>query len=94
MNTQMNEYLTNPKSFILKKWIGQILGIKTNKHTDIIDRISHSLATQKDLEDLSKLLGSIYEAGFYKAASDYKKELIKHNIQVKVDTETIQQVQE
>jgi hypothetical protein len=89
MTDQLNEYMTNPKAFIIKKWIGQVIGTKAPEHFDIIERCARSLVTQKDLEDFSKLIGSVYEAGFYKAANDYKRELVKHNIKVNVDTETI-----
>lgn len=84
-----NDYFVNPKAFVIKKWMSQLIGEATLQHQDIIDKIGTSLTNQKELEAFSKLLGAAYEAGFYKCVADYKKEFARNNIQIKVTSESI-----
>ena len=77
------------KPLIIKKWMGQLIGENVSSHENIIERISSCIHTQKDLEDLSKLIGAAYEAGFYKAITDYRKEFKKYNINIKIPNEEV-----
>lgn len=76
------KYMSNPKSFTLKKWFCDLLHLDYSKHDQIIERVSSSLVTDKDLEDFGKLIGQIYETGYKKAISDYKEEVEKLGVEV------------
>jgi len=81
-------YLHDQKSIAIKKWLHALLQENSNPaYSDIIDRVSTALITEKDLEDFGKLLGTIYYAGFSKAFNDYKKEMTKYGIKLKVMSE-------
>ena len=81
-------YLPDQKSIAIKKWLHALLQEQSNPaYSDIIERVSTALITEKDLEDFGKLLGVVYYAGFTKAFNDYKKEMDKYGIKLKVKTE-------
>jgi hypothetical protein len=69
------KYMTNPKAFTLRKWFYDLLQMNYSTHDAIIERVSTSLATDKDLEDFGKLIGQVFETGYRKALSDYAKQM-------------------
>lgn len=78
------KYLSNPRSFTLKKWFYDLLGIDYATHDTIIERVSTSLTTQQDIEDFGKLIGQVFEKGYRKAIEDYSKEAEKLGLKVSV----------
>lgn len=77
-------YAANPRAFTLKQWFAQLLNVRNDTHDNIIERVALSLVTDKDMEDFGKLLMAVYEAGYHKAVSDYKKEFEKMGVVVSV----------
>lgn len=78
------KYMSNPRAFTLKKWFYDMLKLDYAAHDTIIERISSSLTTQKDVEDFGKLIGQVYETAYKKAVEDYKAEAEKLGLKVSV----------
>lgn len=86
-NLNMTEYMQNPKGFAIRKWLADLLQSDYTAHDQIVERISASLVTQKDLEDFGKLIGCVYSAGFMKAFNDYKDQLEKLGLNINLTVE-------
>lgn len=87
MNNNFMKYASNPKSFTLKKWFSDILKEDHLKHDLIIERISHSLVTDKDLQDFGTLISEIYKTGYFKAVNEYKDKLEDMGIKTVISEE-------
>ena len=81
--------MSNPRSFTLKKWVSEIIKKDFQQHETIIERISTSLSTEKDLEDLGKLIMGVYESAYKKAVDDYKKEFEKLGVKISIGTQEL-----
>lgn len=77
-------YMANPRAFTLKKWILEILQEDYAKYDPIVDRISASLQTDSDLQELGAMIAHVYDKAYRKAISDYKEEAEKLGIKVKI----------
>ena len=77
--------MSNPKSFTLKKWFSDILKEEYTIHDEIIERISTSMLTDKDVEKLGKLITNVYEIAYKKAVNDYRAEFEKLGVKINVD---------
>ena len=82
--TDFMKYASNPKVFILKKWFYDMLKINYTSHDTIIERVSCSLTTEKDLEDFGKLIGQVYETGYKKAVDDYREQIEKLGLKIEI----------
>lgn len=78
------KYMSNPKAFTLRKWFYDLLKINYSIHDQIIERVSTSLTTEKDLEDFGKLIGQVYENGYRKAVEDYREQIEKTGLKVQL----------
>lgn len=83
-NAEFLKYMSNPKVFTLKKWFCDMLKINYTPHDTIIERVSCSLTTEKDLEDFGKLIGQVYETGYRKAVEDYKDQIEKLGLKIEI----------
>ena len=81
------KYMANPKSFTLKKWFAELLKGKFPPHENIIERVSMSLVTEKDLTDFGKLVAEVYEAGYLKAVNDYRAQFEKMGVKISIVAE-------
>lgn len=77
-------YMSNPRAFTLRKWFYELLKIDYMAHDTIIERVSTSLVTEKDIEDFGKLIGQIYEKGYRKAVDDYRKQIEDMGLKVSI----------
>lgn len=77
-------FLSNPKSHYIKKSMFEILQDRYAKHEAMLERIAHSLATEKELRDFLAMAIDIYEIGFMKAVEDQKEQLEKLGLGVKI----------
>ncbi len=84
MNDDFSNYVANPRAFAVKRWLSEFLKDRYHKHEDLAERISISLVTQEDLTNFGKLLTDLFELGYLKAVNDYKDQLKKHGITVKI----------
>jgi len=85
-------YMANPRSFTIKKWTSQLLkAFYSDKHDQIIDRVSTSLLTDGDVQDFGKLLGAIYESGYRKAVKELQGQIedLGYKVDVKTQVEDI-----
>lgn len=87
INNNFVQYAANPRAFTLKKWLSQILQSRFPKHEQIVERISSSLITDKDLEDFGILIGDVYEVAYMKAVEEYRVQFEKMGINVVIDKE-------
>ena len=88
-NTNFLKYMSNPRTFTLKKWFSGILQEKFGQHEVIIERVSSSIVTEADLEAFGKLMGDLFETGYMKAVNDYRDELEKIGIKISVGKKEI-----
>ncbi len=72
------------KTVALKKFMVQILENKYKPYDDLLDRTTFFLVTDKDLMLFSKMIGDVYEQGYLKAVADYKEQLDKLGMSVKI----------
>jgi len=77
------------KGVALKKFAYQLLEQKYGTHQELLDRVSHYLVTDKDVEGFTKLLADAYEVGYMKAVNDYQDQLAKLNIKVKINQKNL-----
>ncbi len=82
----MTPNFTNQKLIVVKKWLSDILGDKSDEHLNILERVCTVLVTNKDLEEFGKLFSDIYEVAYQKAISDNKKQLEKMGYSVEIKT--------
>lgn len=85
-------YMSNPKSFTLKKWFIEILKEDYIKHDNIIERVSTSLTTENDLKEFGDLITGVYEKAYRKAVEDYKVQAEQLGLKVSVVAETKKQI--
>ena len=82
------KYMSNPRSFTLKKWLYELLKEKYPPHDTIVERISTSLATDQDVTDIGSLITQIYESGYLKAVADYQSQMEELGVRVTVGEST------
>jgi len=82
------KYMSNPRSFTLKKWLIELLQEKYTPHDVIVERVSTSLTTDQDLTDFGQLITQIYESGYRKAVGDYRSQMEDLGVKVTVGPET------
>lgn len=85
--SKMLNYMANPRSFTLKKWLAELLKEKYPPHDQTADRVATALVTEKDLEAFGKLIIEVYEKGYFKAVSDYKEQFEKLGVKINVVAE-------
>jgi len=78
------QYLANPQAVAIKKYMYEILQDKYGEHDQLIERVSHSLTTGKDVEGFGKLIAAVYESGYFKAVNDHRETLTKMGLKVNV----------
>lgn len=81
-SSNLVKYMSNPRSFTLKRWLAELLKEHYTPHDSIVERVATALTTEKDLEEFGKLIGGIYEVGYRKAINDYKTEAEKLGLKV------------
>lgn len=82
-----NDYwstLQNPRTYILKKYIYELIQGKYVSYEDLLDRLSVYLVTDKDMTDFVGLLNEIYTLGFQHAIQQQKDQLDKLGIKVNI----------
>jgi len=55
---------------------------KSAGHQEIIERLSHVLHTNQDLQSFSSMVSAVYEEGYRRASEQYQQALAKLNIKV------------
>lgn len=80
------KYMANPKSFTLKRWFFELLKENYKPHDTIIERVSTSLTTEKDVEDFGALIMQVYHAAYLRAVNDYKEQAEKVGLKVVLST--------
>lgn len=71
----MMKYMANPKAFTIRKWLYDLLKLQYSAHDEIVERVSTSLSTDRDLTDFGNLMSQVYEAGYRKAVDDYRSQI-------------------
>lgn len=77
-------YMSNPRSFTLKKWFAELLKEDYIQHDTVIERVAMSLTTEQDLKEFGKLITQIYEKGYRKAVEDYRQQAEQLGIKITV----------
>lgn len=87
MSTEINpwmQFMSNPKSHHIKKSMFELLKERYIKHEDIVERISVSLLTDKDMMAFLQLSLELYEIGYLRSVEDHRAELEKMGIKVSI----------
>jgi len=83
------KYMANPRCFTLKKWFSDLLKTEYQQHDEIVERVSTSLLTDKDVEKFGQLIMNVYESAYKKAVNDYKVEFEKMGVKISIGTKTL-----
>jgi hypothetical protein len=78
------QYLQNPRSHHVKKFIHEILHERYFRHEQLLERVSHYLVTDSDVEQFSKFVSDIYETAYLKAIDDHKEALARHGLKATI----------
>ncbi len=70
------------RSHALRQFMAKIL--ENKDYDDLVNRCSHFLVTENDVNLFSKMIGDIYEKGYMKAVADYKDQLAKLGIKINI----------
>lgn len=81
---QWMQYLQNPRSHQIKKFLFGILQHKYVQSEQLIERLSHHMVTDQDVDQFGKMVSAIYEAAYLKAVEDHKAALEKHGLKATV----------
>ena len=74
----------NPYQKSAKKYLFEILEDRYTDNTNFIDRISAYLVTENDIKELARFIADVYEAGYLRAAKQYKENLEKMGYSVAI----------
>jgi hypothetical protein len=77
-------YLTNPKGFVLRKFVFDMLKERYQRHEKLLERVGHYLVTEADIKEFGQLLTDIYEVAYLKAVADHKDALARIGLKVNV----------
>lgn len=77
-------YMSNPRSFTLKRWFAELLGKDFAPHNNIIERVSCAIVTEQDMKDFGALVTTIYEKAYRKAVEDYREQVEKLGLKISV----------
>ncbi len=72
----------HPYRVALHKYFFELLKEKYGDHTDLLERLSHYLVTEKDLQDLGALVSDVYEVAYRKSILDYQAQLAAKGVHV------------
>jgi hypothetical protein len=83
------KYMSNPRCFTLKKWFSDMLKTEYQQHDEVVERISTSLLTDKDVDKFGKLIMNVYETAYKKAVEDYRVEFEKMGVKITIGSKNI-----
>ena len=78
------KYMSNPRSFTLKRWFVELLKEDYLPHDVIVERVASSLITERDVQDFGKLITAIYEKAYRKAVEDYRSQAEQIGLKISV----------
>ncbi len=78
------QYLQNPRSHQIKKFLFGLLQGRYARSEQLIERLSHHMVTDADVEQFGKMVSDIYETAYMKAVEDHKAALAKHGLKATV----------
>jgi hypothetical protein len=81
------QYMANPQTFAIKKYMSEILKEKYPPHEAIIERLIPVLSSTKDYEAFGRLIADLYETAYLKAVGDHKEALAKVGLKANVVAE-------
>lgn len=79
------KYVSNPRSYTLKKWFMEMLKEEYPQHDVIVERVAAVLLTDSDVSQFGKLISNVYEKAYRKAIDDYKDQAEKLGIKVNIN---------
>jgi hypothetical protein len=80
-------YFRNPQSYVIKKYIYEMLKSRYPAHEPIINRLSNLLVVPEDIEAFGKMIADTYEAGFIRAVEQYQSKLEEMGYKVNITSE-------
>jgi len=83
-NANWLNFMSNPMAHHIKRSMFELLKEKYGKHEQIVERVSHTLVTEKDMKDFLSMMVEIYEMGFVRAIDEQKDKLAKLGFGVRI----------
>jgi len=68
-------FFQNPLSYSIKKYFFEMLKDRYADNEPIIEWIASHTLTEREYEEVGKLMASIYEVGYLKAVDDHREKL-------------------
>jgi len=78
------DYANNMRTYVVKKYLFEMLQDRYGKNEPIIERIASMLPLEKDLEAFNKLMADVYEKAYHKCVADHKEQLAKLGFKVNI----------
>ena len=72
------------KQYVVKKYLFDLLQEKYAPNQTFIDRITHYLVTDQDMQDFTKMFVDTFERGYLKAVNDYREQFKKIGYDVNI----------
>jgi hypothetical protein len=82
-----SNYLSNPNSNFIKKYLFEILKDKYAENEKCIDRMCQNLILREDAQDFIKLLSAVFQKGYVIAVDQHKEALSKIGMGVKITSQ-------
>lgn len=76
--------MLNANHYAVQKYMFEILQDRYAHNQQVIERVSHALVTQQDLNDWGRLVVDLFEMGYLKATEQYKEQMAKMGYDVKI----------
>ena len=78
------DYLTNPRSHMIKKAMFEVLKERYSQNENIIERVGAHLVTDDDVKSFYKLITDVYEKAYLKAVQDHREQLEKAGLVARI----------
>ena len=78
------KYMSNPRSFTLKRWFVELLKEDYLSHDTIVERVASALTTEQDVKDFGNLVTAIYDKAYRKAVEDYRSQAEQMGLKITI----------
>ena len=87
MTSSWLEHIRNPHSYVIKKYLADMLKGRYASHDQFINRLAAYMMTEEDVHNFGKLMVEIFEAGFMKAFQESQQQFknLGYNVEIKAE---------
>lgn len=73
-------WMQNPYKLAIQKFLLETMGDRYFSHVPLIDRMTHYLVTEADMQAFAKFASDLHSVGYLKAANEYNTMLESNGI--------------